>query len=189
MISVTIALLLLLSSLFENYSDESSSQKTVTFYPTYAYSDGDQWRVPVRVYVNESRSVAPGILTRIVRSRADLNPEETAILRRRLSHFTDDSKSRERVEFMFDQDPDSIRYQIQNERGRTLRTDINGLMIGEIVLSNDKVTDLLRRQGADDQWLVIRVVSQNHSGRGLIRIIQPEGVSVVSDIDDTIKIT
>ncbi len=163
--------------------------KDVTFYYAYGYLEGDEWVIPMKVYVSEPRPVQERAVTALIRSRYDLDDEETEIFRSRISAFIADSESRERVVFVFDDDPAQEEFRILGEDGDQLRTNLNGIKNGEIRLSRERVEELLKSQNSTDGWLTIRAVSDEHEGTGRIRLIGTYGLSVISDIDDTIKIT
>jgi hypothetical protein len=163
--------------------------KNVTFYYAYGYLEGDEWVIPMKVYVSEPRPVQERAVTALIRSRYNLDNEETEIFRSRISAFIADSESRERVVFVFDDDPSQEEFRILGEHGTPLRTSLNGIKKGEVRLSRERAEELLRRQNSTDGWLSIRAVSDEHEGTGRIRLIGPYGLSVISDIDDTIKIT
>ncbi len=48
---------------------------------------------------------------------------------------------------------------------------------------------LAKRQDSQNGWLTFRASSRDHEGVGHVQLIPPIGVSVVSDIDDTVKET
>ena len=48
---------------------------------------------------------------------------------------------------------------------------------------------LAERQDSQNGWLTLRASSRGHEGVGHVQLIPPTGVSVVSDIDDTVKET
>ncbi len=67
----------------------------------------------------------------------------------------------------------------------------NGHYSGHFRLSTTEAMRLVRTEG-DKRWLEYDVLGQQgeeHLGGGRVRLIQPTGVSVISDIDDTIKFT
>lgn len=191
--------------------------KQVTFYPTYGYSTGfssagdepvgdhsaQQWRIPLRIWVSEKpgrlRRIAARGARKIIRKIAqidELNDQQKDWFRRRSEDFFADSKSGQRVEFVFDNDPLQQRFTVRpagvdagQHRTGSDTTDRNGLVEGEVTLSAARVSQLLDVQNAVDGWLSFTAVSGNHSGTGRVRMIAPVGLSVVSDVDDTIKVT
>lgn len=161
----------------------------VDFYPTYGYIEGEYWVVPVKYYVYKQRNYLESILTSIFGLFRNLSSEESEIFRSRLQYFTADSESREQVEFVFDHDPEEEKFQLQDTDGETVRTNLNGIGRGNFQIPLKKAEDLYRLQPSESEWLTLRVVSPDHFGKGKIRLIQPEGLSVISDIDDTLKIS
>ena len=106
----------------------------------------------------------------------------------RADGFIADSESRETISFSFDDDPENRQYRLRNAEGDS-DTDRNGLIEGKITLADETVQALLAAQNSDDGWLTFRAVSDDHGGVGRVRLIGAEGISVISDIDDTIKMT
>lgn len=172
------------------------TEKLVLFYPTYGYKDGHHWVIPMRVWVREKpdelRRLAAKGARRIIRKRAgleDLDETQKRIFMSRAEDFVADSQSREVVVFEFENDPDNEPFHLTDKQGRVIKTDHNGLSHGTLTLSDHKAKRLLDAQGFQFGWLTYRAVSDNHEGTGKVRLIQPAGVSVISDIDDTIKVT
>ena len=57
-------------------------------------------------------------------------------------------------------------------------------------MTDEQAKQLLEKQGSANGWLTFRAVSGDHTGLGRVKLIEPgAGESLVSDIDDTIKIT
>jgi hypothetical protein len=165
------------------------AEERVTFYPTYGFRQGDCWVVPMRVWVHERRGVAEKLITRVAASMGDLDATGLDNFRDRIQDFVADDQSREVVAFTFDQDPDDQAYQVESSPGIYPKTDLNGLIEGTIAIPIDKAQDLLARQGSLDGWLTYRAASKGHAGTGRVRLIESEGLTVISDIDDTVKIT
>jgi hypothetical protein len=165
------------------------AEEQVTFYTTYGYRQGDAWVVPMRVWVHERRGAAEKVITRVASSMGNLEPQEIANFRARIQDFVADSESREQVAFAFDHDPEQQDFQVENPDGTFPKTDLNGLVQGLIAIPDTKARELLTRQGSQYGWLTFRATSKGHTGTGRVRLIEPTGLSVVSDIDDTIKLT
>jgi len=163
--------------------------KQVTIYPTYGYDAGGHWEIPMRIWVNTPRKNVEKILAKVVAEHFHLSDGEKAIFRHRLEHLVADSRSKQEVRFAFEQDPDNQAFRIQNDKGEFDNTDLNGIVEGFIKLSKSKAEALLQQQGSQNGWLSFKVISAGHDGRGRIRLIPAQGTSVISDIDDTIKIT
>ncbi len=168
---------------------QKENENEVIFYTTYGYSDGENWVIPVRIYVHHRRESAESFFTWMASKRYDLTDEQRDIFRQRVDDIVADSRWREEVEFKFTGDPHQKVYKLTDESGNRLRTDMNGLKNGFITLPKERADSLMYAQESSNGWLEIKAVSSFHSGTGSLRLIEPEGVSVISDIDDTVKIT
>jgi len=166
-----------------------SDEEQVTFYPTYGYQQDDHWVIPLRIWVHENRVVMESLITGLAASLEDLPSKEIDNFRLRMADFVADDESGEEVRFAFDNDPENEEYRLQEEGGGFSRSDLNGLLEGFIILPAAKAEMLLKRQDSRSGWLTMRAVSQEHTGTGRIRLLNPQGLSVISDIDDTIKVT
>jgi phosphatidate phosphatase APP1 len=156
--------------------------KHVTVFPTYGYQASDSWVIPVRVWVHKERRI-DGLLDDHIRAlltddEGRVIPTEDEVVRCRecVADFIADSDSGERVVLM-------------DEDGRELHrfpseTDANGLVEGELRLPRDRsgrVTITARvSQGP---------LKSDAEGKGHVMLLEPNGKSVVSDIDDTIKVS
>jgi hypothetical protein len=160
----------------------------VTFYRAYGFLEGDAWRIPLRAWVHERRrleSAFEGLPALLNVS----HPEQLANFQRRFRDFVADSESRERLTLRFDEDSSQEDRTIADEAGGTPGTDLNGLVEGTITLSRREADRLAERQNSQKGWLTFRASSGGHEGVGHVQLIPPTGVSVVSDIDDTVKET
>lgn len=166
--------------------------KEVTVYPTYAYrdpKDSETWVAPVRVWVRDN--IDAPFIEDWIRNKAishfeedlrrPLNDDEKERLRECLIDFVTDDKSNERVEFTFGDDREGRLFTA------THHTDVNGLIEETLRLPDSVARQLLDGTGA--RWLSLNAVTNGGEGRGRVRLLAPEGVSVISDIDDTIKVT
>ncbi len=169
------------------------AEKRVVFYPAYGYRQDGNWVIPMRIWVREE----PGAILKIAgraargpladRAKLDeLDDEQIELYDTRIEDFIADSESRETVAFRFTGNGKS--YRLVGKDGEQ-KTDRNGLIIGSLALSDAAADDLLEAQGSSDGWLKFNAVSDNHFGSGQLRLIDPIGLSVISDIDDTIKVT
>lgn len=154
----------------------------VTIYPTYGYSQNSDWLIPLRGWVHQNRRLPDRLITELGELIIGCRNAEVSTFNSRFDDFTDDSRSAQEVTIAFDSDPDEEQYAFQ-------KSDLNGLIEMTLRLSAAKAQSLLERQGAADRWLTFKVTSNGHSGKGRAKLIEPEGVSLISDIDDTIKVT
>lgn len=162
--------------------------KEVVVYPTYGYrkqGDPDTWVVRLRVWVNKARRapIPNQFLAPFTSEMGHLSESDVARLRERISAFVADDDSGETVSVSFDKDPDGRRYVLRNA------TDFNGLVMDELELPDASARAILAAQGSADGWVDFTVTAEGHEGKGRARLVEPDGVSVISDIDDTIKIS
>ena len=68
-------------------------------------------------------------------------------------------------------------------------TDPNGLIKHDLELADERAQAILAAQGSANGRLGFSASAEGFEGKGRARLVRPEGVSVISDIDDTIKIT
>jgi hypothetical protein len=155
-----------------------------TFYPTYGYLDaaGEEWTVPLRVWVHSPHRKTRALLELAADER------ERALFGRRIADVVADSRSGQDVRFTIDGDPQAETFRIETPSGDHGPSDLNGMVEGRIRLSRARAEAILRAQIADG-WLTLREASPGREGTGRVLLIPPEGRSIVSDIDDTIKTT
>jgi len=170
--------------------------KEVTFYRTYGCKKGVMWELPVRVWVHKPRRFIEGALARAAEigmekllGNGELSDAEKERFRSRIADSLADDDSREEVFVTFDGDPKGETFQLTNAEGSSVRTDANGLVEGVLRLSEERAQILLQRQHSSHGWLSCHARVDSSQAEGRIRLIPPQGLSVVSDIDDTIKIT
>jgi len=161
----------------------------VTFFPTYGYRKGGDWIIPLRVWVHEPRKLVETVGKLIADKVGATTDRELMNFTDRFAHIVADSESREQVVFRFENDPEGEEWMIRSENGKNQKSDLNGIVNGFIRLGHNRAQSLMNAQNEGTGWLTIRAVSDEHSGSGRIRLLEPKGVSVISDIDDTIKIT
>jgi len=148
----------------------------VTFYPTYGYKDANGWNINLRGWVHKDR---PGV-NRLLGGFRECSKEEMSNFKSRTADLLDDSQPNEEVVVKFNSDPDNKPYTLSKSKA-------DGIVELKLVLSDDKAKQL---QGSSNGWLTYHTVSDGHTGVGRVRLIEPgSGESLISDIDDTIKVT
>lgn len=152
----------------------------VTIYPTYGFQQGTNWLIPMRGWVHQNRRLPDHVINELAEAVIGCHDGEMSNFSSRFDAFSDDSRSNQAVTIQFDADNEQHSFQI---------SDLNGLIEMTIAMPVAKAQTLLAQQNASDSWLTFKVVSNGHTGKGKVKLIHPEGVSLVSDIDDTIKIT
>lgn len=161
----------------------------VIIYPSYGYYEDGEWVIPLRIYSFEYRDRAERIFSGMLNYRRDLETDQSEIFQGRIRYFVADSESGEEVKFVFDDDPEGTIFKVKDKDGHQVLTNRNGEIEGEIRLSDELAKTILKNNQSEENWLSLSVVSDGHVGGGKVRLIEPEGLSVISDIDDTIKIT
>lgn len=150
--------------------------KEVTFYPTYGYKDANGWNINLRGWVHEDRRE----LNKLLGGFRECSKEEMGNFKSRTADLLDDNKPNEEVVIKFSSDPDDKPYTLSKSKA-------DGIVELKLVLSDDKAKQL---QGSSNGWLTYHAVSDGHTGMGRVRLIEPgSGDSLISDIDDTIKVT
>ena len=170
-------------------SASCGADEVVTIYPTYGYQHEAAWIIPVRLWVHERRIVAEAVARKLVATAGDVSPEEITNFRSRSLDLLADSESGEDVSLTFESDSLKEHLHVTDSKGRTPKSDLNGLIEGTISLTQDRARSLLSAQQSQHGWLSLSVASEGHTGHGRVRLVDPEGISVISDIDDTIKVT
>ena len=162
--------------------------KHVTVYPTYGFQDPDDagtWRFRVRVWGHRRLPKLKDDLFRALVPGA--HDDELITLRDRSREFiTDDDEGLE-VSFAFDHDPEGQTFHFDR------KTDDNGLVEQDYALPAGRLKQIFDNQPEPSRWLRltahVKGLTDKGDGSGKIRFLEPEGLSVVSDIDDTIKIS
>jgi phosphatidate phosphatase APP1 len=169
-----------------------ADKKQITCYPTCGYKDNDgAWKISVRVLVHESRTgsdplslLAPAAVevAELFAHRGLDRESAENFLKTRVADFLREGVQNEEVVFKFRDDTNTKSYTVDG-----LTTDKDGLITDDITLDRVKAPWLA---GDGDQWLSYEAsVPGGPVGEGRVQLLGAEGVSVISDIDDTIKIT
>jgi phosphatidate phosphatase APP1 len=152
----------------------------VTIYATYGFLQGTEWIIPMRGWVHQNRRLPDHLIFELAQAVIGCADADTSNFAARFDAFSDDSRSKQSVTIQFDKD---------DEQHSFLMSDLNGLIESTVRMSTTKAQALLAQQNAESNWLSFSVVSNGHQGKGRVQLIEPQGVSLVSDIDDTIKVT
>jgi phosphatidate phosphatase APP1 len=167
----------------------------LTCYPTYGYKDqSGAWKVSLRVFVHQNRFLGP-LLERSLEPaavefaeqvsrqapghRIDRDAARTSF-KERIAYFLREGVADQEVAFEFYVDPNTRPSPV------SLTANKDGLIDDDITLDEAKVPGLA---GDGDRWLNYRAVAEGVAATGRIRLLGAQGLSVISDIDDTIKIT
>lgn len=170
-----------ISDIPKNVSDIKSDE-TVTFFNTAAWIDPDtkHWNIPIHawIYEPEDSAVRKGITAALLESKYDL----------KVTPDTEDN-FRQRVNLLI----------ADNERGKKLVIRIAGQDIplslskenGHIFTILKLPTEAVNASSNQGRLHYFAVTSPQESRRfeGDVQLVYRYGISVISDIDDTIKIT
>ena len=175
----TVAWFLLAASALAD--DSIQPDETVVFFPTCAYFDeeAETWEAPIHgwIFKPEEKSLARRFALGALRRALDLEPtseEEPLFQKRGWPFVVDNAPDRE------------IAVQLGSRYVILAPTEPNGHCTGTVRLPAAEAKRLARgrwvryQAEADDDRRVLA---------GVIELTPPEGLSVISDVDDTIKIT
>ena len=152
----------------------------VTIYPSCGSLHDNNWQIPLRGWVHQTRRLPNRLFNELAELTIGCTDAENNNFSFRFDAFSDDSRHGQSVSIQFDND---------NERYNFPTSDLNGLIETTITLPAAKAEALSMQQNSGARWLTFNVVSEGHRGNGKVALIGPKGVSLVSDIDDTIKVT
>jgi len=163
------------------------ADEVVVFVPTYARldPDGKTWRLPVHGWIFEpetdslTRRAALGVFRRALGLEA--GAEDTALFKERAGLFLVDNQRGKKVPVRL-----GPSVEVMGE------SEANGHFRGTLTLSADEAARLLKLQVGKHGWLTFQAVTRPQDERlfrGQVQLLPATGWSVISDIDDTIKIS
>jgi hypothetical protein len=159
-----------------------------TFYPTYGYSNGTGWHIPVRAWLHDNHDFFGQVLAHVVTGFHDLSDGERANFKTRTADLIADDVKHTSIKIVFDLDPTNQSFEIVDETGNSMESDLNGVIEGTIRLATTDADRLRALQHSPNGWLSFHS-ALGPQGSGRVQLLDPEGDSIISDIDDTIKIT
>ncbi len=163
------------------------SDEVVIFYPTYAYldEDGKSWAVMVHgiVYEPEEDSIKRSVAVATIRRMLGVKKgtPQAAIFNRRARLFMVDNERRK-----------DISIQLGPQVCRVGRSRANGHFSATLQLPLASVDRRIYNQPTQANWISFQALLRTDDHRrfvGRAQLIGPSGLSVISDIDDTIKHT
>lgn len=161
-----------------------SADEEVVFYPTYGRFDeeSEAWTIPIHgiIYEPEHDSRRRNAMLASIRKSLQMDGEDlqSQYLDRRLRLFLVDN---ERGQEVFVRIGDSV-----FEAGTS---GPNGHFRNTLSLAADDVERLAEKE-SEAEWLTFWAVTRSSDERsfaGRVQLIKPRGLSVISDLDDTIK--
>jgi phosphatidate phosphatase APP1 len=165
---------------------EIESHHTVVVYPTFAHYDALErtWLVSVRGSVHEPgpNTLRRRLLLKILQKAMRARPEDlqSEIFKRRVNGFLQLSEKGKRITVRV-----GSRVHVLKKKSKR-----NGHFFGLLRLSNTEIDNLHQEGHVRGDWLHFDVVTTNGEQRsfpGRVRLVPPAGLSVISDVDDTIK--
>ncbi len=180
-------ILLTLALPVREVQSEIATDEVVAFYPTYARrtDDGQNWRASIHgsIFEPEENSLKRAALISLIRRGLGLegSATETALFRERLRLFLVDN---ERAK--------TIYIQLGKLAYRVGMSDPNGHFSSELVVKAEEIDAPRAAHGKSAARISFTAVTAADDGRkfrGELELIDPEGLSVISDVDDTIKIS
>lgn len=163
------------------HSDVKADEQVILF-NTDAYLDENKehWHIPVHawVYENDFDWIQKTVFSESMRAFYDLalTQETKAAFNRRVSYFTADNERNKH-----------LIVEIEGYQYTITATRANGHSHDEIIIPRNHLNINM-----DGQILPIHVVLKANDERvfsGEVRFLQPEGFSIISDIDDTAKVS
>ncbi|MBI3464040.1 MAG: DUF2183 domain-containing protein [Planctomycetes bacterium] len=158
------------------------ADETVLFYPTAAVLDSNRetWIMPIHGVVFEPsdgswrRRAMIATLRRAMGIESD-SPQAEVFERRMRPFLVDHERGK------------AIAIRIGTRLHEVGVSEENGHFYGTVCLPADEAAEL-----AKDGWLLFEAALAESDGRqfaGRVRLIKPQGLSVISDIDDTVRIS
>ena len=168
-------------------ASDIKSDEEVVFFPTYGCMDKEQhhWHIPIHgwIYEPETTSLTRRALLALLRKKLGLEREEseTELFMRRARLFLVDNERGKDVSIQFGAKVLALWKSRANGHTRT-----------PFKFSRSSFRKLLQGQAVQDGWCCFHAITRKGDKRvfrGAVQLIPPTGVSVISDIDDTIKIS
>jgi arylsulfatase len=172
-----------LLTVVETAAASLSPDETVLVFPGHASRDADtgHWAADLHVWVGElePRGLTLGALVGALGIATELRPDEDAMLRERARWFLADNERGKLLEL-----------RVGARRVEIGPTAANGHAFRKARLDAPEAEGL-RGDGAGGRVLEMVSVTDDRrpAARGLLYLLEDEGLSVISDIDDTIKVS
>jgi len=161
----------------------------VLFFPTLANKiNATHWHVPIHgwIFEPETESKKRRVAIKGLGKLFQVNDvDEKRLLKRRLMWFTVDNQSMKHVKIAIVGSGIEEKEEGEGDHYRLPRSAKDGHFIGHLTLRNDELLD-----AADSDGIVrYEAIDHKRTFAGAIHLLPPTGVSIISDIDDTVKIT
>jgi hypothetical protein len=168
-------------------------RERVVFFPTAAACCDGRWHIPIHGWIYQPsefsrlRRSALWMANRMLRFRVPRDHPGMPLFQQRAAAFLADNEGGSRV-----------RVQVGEAVFTLKRSRASGHFEGRLELPAEQADNLTRAAAAGQvasgmpAWLPFRALTRLDDARlfdGRVLLVPPEGLSVISDIDDTIKIT
>lgn len=180
-----LAMVLALRTASAQTSDIAADERVVLF-PTLAQrtDDGQAWSIEVHGWIFEDKYAEATV--RVLEELLDLDdeiddPAQRRLMRKRLGAFVVDNERRKQAVIV-----------VGDRRFVAEPSGKNGHFLHQFRLSAGEVERIRAAQGDPPGRLTYRIATKPKDARvfaGRVHLIEPRGLSVISDIDDTIRVT
>jgi phosphatidate phosphatase APP1 len=163
------------------------ADEIVTFFPNVGYLDvaRQEWVLSIHgwIYRPKPDGVARRLALRLFRRALDFHPDdlEKAIFKQRTRSFFVNNLRGKRL---------AIR--VGQRTVQLNKSNAQGHIVGRVSVARDEARRLFDSADGTDSWVTFHAVSRSDEQRvfpGQVQLIADRGVSVISDIDDTIKVS
>ena len=165
------------------FTAELKRDESVIIFPAAASrtAESNQWTADLHIWVGEleARGLSLAALRNSLGLATDLSAEETAVFNERARWFLADNERRKEVSLRVGKQTFAIGPTEANGHAR-----LNLRFAGPAVANGREPAP-----GADRLELTLASGNPNRVLGGELFLVEPEGLTVISDIDDTIKIT
>lgn len=165
------------------------SDETVIFFPTSAHlNNNSQWEVPIHEWIFEKedqsilRKLTHKLLTEVAET-LDVSEEQanSELFKQRVKWFIVDNERNKKLDII-----------LEGLSGNTGKQDNIRTLNTSSANGHAKTTIYIPSSSVQSEWIKYSVISKHKSSQefiGQTQLIPKTGLSVISDIDDTIKIS
>jgi len=168
-------------SYFENKECVSTDEEIVTL-PSYGYLDAGDIVLTIRgfIYNSNANFVTRLAFVSLLESQVDVSVTEPTDLNSRIDPFLSS-----RIE------AEQIMIQIGTHYYELNASTSSGNFSTKIKISRSKYNELLSAQGSSNtiKYRIVLTAEDTREIEGVVSVITPQGTVVISDIDDTVKVS
>ncbi len=160
-----------------------SDDEEVVAFPTYGYQEADNWIVPIHgvIRVRETDSIRRRAMLSLIGSTIEVEKDSEAerIMRRRLQPFIADNERGKELSIV-----------LGGKTHKLSASSADGVFRTPLKLTREDAQPLLDQATPAGGWLEYQFVMPSKDTRqftGRVLLLNDRGLSVISDIDDTVK--